>query len=249
MRRTSRVDSIDLIAEWDAVAKSRHEQIITGVDVSYNEVLTPAVLALCPRDSMQKVLDVGCGSGILTRKLGEISGEVIGVDPSSVSIGIARDWCRGVLNVRFMHSSVETLAQDVTLGNYSTVVANMTLMDCIDLRGTLHAIARLSASHAYCVGTITHPCFWPIYWGYQGESWFDYGTETAIRTPFRIQRQSLPFETTHFHRPLEAYLECIRESGFGVEVMRELGIAEVARGKLWHGKYPKFLSFRLVKQD
>jgi hypothetical protein len=52
---------------------------------------------------------------------------------------------------------------------------------------------------------MTHPWFWPRYWGYQDAKWFDYDREIAIEAPFQITHDETDFVTTHFHRPLGFY--------------------------------------------
>jgi len=240
------VDEEGLAAEWDAIAEIRHRQITSGVDVSYNQVLTPAILSLCRNRDLERVLDVGCGSGVLTRSLAQLGRRVVGVDLSATSIELARAWCRDQDNVTLVHSTIEEYARSTRGDCASLVVANMTLMDCADLPGTLRAIADLSAPGSYCVGTITHPCFWPIYWGYAREAWFEYDREIAIRTRFAIQHEESELETTHFHRPVTKYLRAFSDAGFRIDVLDELGASE--RPMLpWHGTYPKFLGFRLVR--
>jgi ubiquinone/menaquinone biosynthesis C-methylase UbiE len=54
-------------------------------NIHYHRVITAALPPRCPR-----VLDVGCGEGILAGELARRAGLVVGIDQDSASIGTAR---------------------------------------------------------------------------------------------------------------------------------------------------------------
>ena len=39
---------------------------------------------------------------------------------------------------------------------------------------------RYSTDSGVFIFSITHPCYWPIYWNYYKEDWFDYNKELNI---------------------------------------------------------------------
>jgi 2-polyprenyl-3-methyl-5-hydroxy-6-metoxy-1,4-benzoquinol methylase len=64
------------------------------------------------RDSLNedaRVLDVGCGNGVISRHLGRLGFNVTGVDVSDKTIEIAQSLTRDLPNVRFMRRSAEEL--------------------------------------------------------------------------------------------------------------------------------------------
>src|SRR5437660_1242636 len=80
----------EIVAEWDALARLRHQQISSGVDISYSQVIAPALMSLVMERKPTVVLDAGCGIGSFTARLEKISKHVVGVDPSEDSLAIAR---------------------------------------------------------------------------------------------------------------------------------------------------------------
>jgi hypothetical protein len=59
----------------------------------------------------------------------------------------------------------------------------MTLMTAPDLRAFAKALATLLQARGRFVAILTHPCFWPRYWGYEEEPWFHYEREIFIEAP------------------------------------------------------------------
>ena len=241
--------TLELIeTEWDEVADLRRQQLKQGEDLSFLHILTPAVFALLTGSNLRRVVDLGCGTGTLTAMLAEKSGEVVGVDLSSRSIGIAEEDIGGRNNVRFYAGTVERFAQEGRQPAFTAAVANMTLMDCLDLNGFLQATSQLLVDGGCFVATITHPCFWPRYWGYESAEWFDYSQEIYVESPFRISTHVSRHTTTHVHRPLSSYLNAL--TGYGLLVDR---VTEPVPDKLVEGlfpspwEYPRFLAIRAHK--
>ena len=234
-----------IASEWDRIALARHMQISTGKDISFSYVLKPTVSELLQGCNLEKVLDLGSGTGELTRELAKVSSEVVGVDISSRSTEIARKVCSNAANVSFCLNSVEALASDWAGPRFTAIVANMTLMDCLNLDSLVEAAARLVAPDGCLVATITHPWFWPYYWGYAEAKWFNYHQEIFIEAPFRISAEATDYVTTHVHRPLTAYMKSLTQAGFLVDRILEPFPSEKVQDlypKLW--EFPRFLAFR-----
>ena len=131
------------------------------------------------------VLDVGCGCGVLTGELATIAGRAIAIDISGKSVATARSVCAAIPNVEFITVSVQEYSRRTGHPSFTLAVANMSLMTTIDLNSAVDAIARLLKPHGHLVFTITHPCFWPLYWQYSRE-WFSYKQDIVIEAPFKI---------------------------------------------------------------
>ncbi|HEU4703081.1 MAG TPA: class I SAM-dependent methyltransferase [Conexibacter sp.] len=210
----------EVCAEWDAIADARFEQIRGGLDVSYTHVLTPAVIGIAGDLTGRRVVDAGCGAGFLTRQLAARAASVVGVDPSARQIALAEAH-HSAGNARFVQATLEAYAAE-TSELAEVVVANMALMDALDVDGFLRAARRLLVSGGRLVASLTHPCFWPSYWGYADASWFAYERETVIEAPFSITLAQDPVGwTTHVHRPLERYISSLHGAGLELERLVE----------------------------
>ena len=236
----------EISREWDDAARVRADQLDNGLDLSLDRILLPTVMALTRQCDRTAVLDVGCGTGYVSAKLGRVSGSVVAVDISKKSIGIARQ-THAAPNLKYLVSSVESLARRSDRPDFTVAVANMTLMTAPHLRPLINALAKLLQPRGALVYTITHPCFWPRYWGYADQPWFDYSKEIAIEAPLRISMDPDGAITTHYHRPLSTYLAEFHRAGFQLDVIEEpmpTPSDEVMYPRPW--AYPRFLAGRCL---
>lgn len=245
IRRVDHYSADAICAQWDRIAVERNTQLRSGRDLSFEFVLKPTILDLVADVNRDSVLDAGCGSGVLTEVLADMATTVVGVDMSHVNIELADRSKSRPNGVRYYCESIEKFATKSS-ERFSLIVANMVLQDSAELDQCLEALARLSLHDTILVASITHPWFWPTYWGYDKESWFKYSEEQAIEAPFRISTEVSPIgTTTHFHRPLSAYVAKLKAAGFELETIREpLPSIEVQHQYpvLW--EYPRFLVLR-----
>lgn len=103
-----------------------------------------AYVSIANEFGAQRVLDVGCGTGVFALMLAERGYEVVGVDPAGASITVARSK-PGADRVRFLHGDATSLpALQVDLATMTANVAQVFLTDAdwtATLRG-IHAALR-----------------------------------------------------------------------------------------------------------
>lgn len=235
-----------IACQWDKIVQSRDGQIRSGLDVSYDQVLTPTILQLIQHENIHRVLDVGCGSGVLAERIAHHAGSVVGVDPSHKSIALAENSVCRPENIHYVSESIEAFGRDYQGDAFTIAIANMVLQDAPDLAAVLNAVASLLRCDGVLVCTITHPCFWPSYWGYDKCEWYNYGEEIAIEAPFRISSVAQPVgQTTHFHRPLSQYLSTLYDACFQLDSLIE-PFPEKAIQRLYPQpwSFPRFLAIR-----
>lgn len=223
----------DIANDWDALSVQRDVEISNGKDKSFDEILRPRIFDFVGRYKRPAVLDVGCGTGMLAEVLASVAKTVTGVDISSKSIEIARRRPTQA-NVTFSNVSLQSFARSCDR-RFDVVVANMVLMNTPDISTFLDSIKLLLSASGGFIATITHPCFWPRYWGYENEPWFDYAEDMAIRTEFRTRASDTGILTTHIHRPLGRYLTEIRRAGLHIDNVSELPPSEDGQ------RFPRFL--------
>jgi len=242
---------IDAALDWDAIASKRAEDIESGRDLSYRTVLVPTLLQLSGRPCGSRVLDVGCGSGFVSRLYARMACEVVGIDPSAESIRIARTLTTGTIkNLTFIHSDLEGyLAGSPDLCDL--VLANMTTPCVADLDSFLGLVASVLRVDGRFVMTTIHPTFWPVYCGYAHQEWFSYFEEIAVSMQFGISlRPDYGHATTHIHRPLHRYIQALTSVGLTVDALAEPrpeATAEALYPVPW--KYPRFLALSCRKSS
>lgn len=237
----------EIAAEWDQLAPFRQRHFDEQLDITFHEVLCPHILDIATTVEASSAVDVGCGTGVLSLKLADSFELVVGIDPSRKSIDIARE--RAGDAVRYHASSIEEFASNNS-AQFELAVANMTLSACVNLGSAVSGIARVLTEGGVFIGTVPHPFFWPMYWGYSNADWFQYQKEQAIEAPFKISAESTGRSSTHLHRPLAMYVQAFVDAGLQIVGTKELMPSEETQAKYtkrW--KYPRFLSFEAKKLD
>lgn len=238
----------DLALEWDQLAEERHRQIASGDDLSFEHVVAPTTLRMFEGTDATLVLDIGSGTGDFTARLAQVATLIIGVEPSRTSVAVAKASCRKAHNVRFIQASLEEAASMLRGEPVTAAVACMTLMTTPDLSGFAKALAALLQKGARFVATLSHPWFWPRYWGYETEAWFNYTQETFIEAPFVISRCRTAVRTTHVHRPLEQYVSVFANAGFRLEALVEpIPSREIQTLYPEPWRFPRFIGLRWTK--
>jgi 2-polyprenyl-3-methyl-5-hydroxy-6-metoxy-1,4-benzoquinol methylase len=218
-RKVEKKSVAAIAAEWDALAPIRYQQIVSGEDLTFKHILAPAVLDLASGERANTVIDAGCGVGVLANLLAAQGSKVIGVDPSPESISIAR--AHFGQSADFFLGTLETYAASYR-EEADLVVANMVLMDVLDLDSFIASAHRTLRPGGALVFSTTHPWFWPVYYGYADEPWFKYDQETVFESPFRISAHpDLGLHSTQVHRPLESYVKTIVGAKFAIEALFE----------------------------
>jgi ubiquinone/menaquinone biosynthesis C-methylase UbiE len=226
--------------EWNDIAKERLLDRIAGNDISYNTVLLPIILENIKSKikNVASILDFGCGTGELTYEISKLNIQTIGLDISKYSIQLANEHFKNN-SLSFIDKSMNKVEFDKP---FDIVVANMSLMDTEKISETFTEICSNMRIGGRMLITITHPCFWPIYWDYFNDDGFNYLEEQKITKTYKTTKTTFSgFKTTHFHRPVNFYLNLFSKNHMKLIKMQEL---KNPIDKMW---YPRFLYFEIEK--
>ena len=233
----------DISLEWNTVCEKRHIIIDNGQDISLLYVTMPCILNGVRKHSPKRVLDVGCGTGYLTNKLADECNMCFGIDVSERSIIVAKNKYKKE-NMTFVNSSIAKFSPHI---KFDICISNMVFMTDPELDNSLSVINNLLDEHGILLITITHPCFWPRYWKYQDEDWFEYNQEIFIQHEFCTSLSNPLGVTTHIHRPLEQYFSSIINAGFVIEeIIEPSPIKETPEEYKY--EYPRFLYLQCKKR-
>ncbi len=238
----------EIAKEWDRIAPIRLKQIESGQDLSYNHVIIPTIIEILDHCDLTEVIDLGCGCGYLTRLLAKKAKSVIGVDISEKSIDLAKKRSSEYSNIDYVHIDIESYSSLAVESSFSTAIANMTLMDVLFLDKVIKTVKLILKPQGHFIFTITHPCYWPVYWNYEKAQWFNYWKEIPIEADFSISlEKNRNYTTTHIHRPLEMYINCLTKFDFEiVKIVEPLPPREILLKYPKKWEYPRFLAVHCV---
>jgi 2-polyprenyl-3-methyl-5-hydroxy-6-metoxy-1,4-benzoquinol methylase len=196
--------------QWEALAEWWSHHIGDEGDSFGQHFLGPAIRDAIAPATGRRVLDIGCGEGILARQLADSGAEVVAIDPCPNMLHQATRKTRPGAVLYDLRAAVD--AADVGKANFDTVVSNMVLMDLPDYQVAIKAIAQALRKGGQAVCSILHPhCFDPE----TGRWWQDAGHEDPVL--FKVRREqgrwarfvrvdaNAPVETFYFHRNCDDY--------------------------------------------
>jgi ubiquinone/menaquinone biosynthesis C-methylase UbiE len=241
---------------WNRVADDWRMQV--GDEGDGNHILNsdPVLWAFAGDVSGRTVLDAGCGTGYLSKKLCGQGAHVTGIDFSERMIEIARAH-HPALDFRVDSCAALRTVNDE---HFDLVIANYVLMDTPDLQGTLHAFHRVLKPDGVAVLVFSHPCF-----PQERATVAQNGDKITYRWDFSYfePRKCVDPPWAHFtsefiwfHRPLSDYWKAFLAAGFVVVDFEEPRItadryhlAKSARQLKNSQSRPYSVAFRLLKQQ
>lgn len=232
------IDNLTIAKEWDKIVPLRIEDFKNKSDYSYENILKPCFINITKEGNFSNILDLGCGSGYLTKEISKYCNKIIGIDISEQSINLAKE--------NFQRDNIEYIICNIT--NYQTtekfslIISNMVLMDAINLNEIFKKAYELLKNNGRFIFTITHPAFWPIYKEYSLDKGFNYLKPTCFTADFKITGKLYDgFPTTHIHRPIQYYIKTAIKNNFKLNDLTEL---KDASNQFW---FPRFILFEFIK--
>jgi SAM-dependent methyltransferase len=145
-------------AAWDANAE--HWDVLMGVDGNpfTHAVVWPATEQLLGPCAGERVLEVGCGTGLGARRLLAAGAEVVAFDLSARMIELARRRTPAA-DYRVLDASDEQALLALGTDAFDAAVATMALMDMEAIDPLFRALAQLLRPGGRFVFTVMHPAF------------------------------------------------------------------------------------------
>ncbi len=236
------MSAYDNIAEW-------YDQWVSG-PIDEDPYLRKA-RALMGEVARQKICDLACGQGRVSRYLADLGARVVGIDLSAKLLEIARrheeEKPRGI---EYLQADASTL-HGVADGAFDGVLCNMALMDIADLVPTLHSVARILRPRGWFVFSILHPCYNTAR---SGEMATPEGAIRFVASYFAEghwrsdTRTGPPGKVGAYHRTLSTYVNTLTSAGLLLEQMIEVR-ATGSLAERWPGwaEVPAVLAARCRK--
>jgi len=247
-------------AGWDAAADWYVGWVGEFGSEHHRRIAIPAALHLLDVRPGERVLDVGCGHGVLARPLLDAGAEYTGVDASPRLIAAAKRSYGSA--ARFVVGDATRLADVRELAGQAVDAAIflLSIQDMDPLDAAVAGAARLIVPGGRMVIVMTHPAFRiPRHsgWGWDESRKLRYRrvdsylTEMAIPLSPTAGRRTV---STTYHRPIEAYVAALADAGLAIDALRELPTFKSARSgptakaeNAANREFPLFLALRARK--
>lgn len=228
---------------WNATAQVWDERMGDEGNDFHQLLIRPAIEKLLELQSGQRILDIGCGNGLTTRRLATLGAKVTGIDFASEMINNARKRTNSnqinqeLIEYRVLDATNETALLKLGENSFDAAVSAMALMDMAEIEPLFKALTKLIRPGGCFIFAVMHPCFNSMHTTLGGElieNENEFYTEYFIKVKAYLkasQKRGLALENqpqphTYFHRPLHILLNTAFKFGFVLDGLEEPAFSE-----------------------
>lgn len=252
-------------SSWDPVADWYAGWVGAEGSEHHRRLAIPALLELLDPAPGERILDIGCGPGVLAPRIAQLGARYTGVDASRKLVAFARRH-HGACG-RFLLGDATRLARVPALrgGSFDAAVFLLSIQDIDPLDDALDSAAWALREGGRVVLLMTHPCFRvprQSGWGWDTSRRLHYRRIdrylTALDVPMKCYGAGRRGATRSYHRPLGAYINGLGARGLFVDRVQEIPTYKTgppgpprsrAKGeRLGNREIPLFLGVRAVKR-
>ncbi|MDE0079953.1 MAG: class I SAM-dependent methyltransferase [Caldilineaceae bacterium] len=200
-----------------------------------NVLCWPVIEEMLSVQPGQLVLDIACGNGLTSRRLGRLGARVVAFDVAEEMIRIARARSLaddGDIRFHVLDASDEEGIAEVCDEKLDAALSNMALFDMAEIEPLFRILFSLLKPGGCFVFSMMHPCFNQAHSALfcerqevDGEEVNSYGVRVSgYMTPTMHKGRALagqPLPQPYFHRPLYALLSIGLNAGFVLNGIEE----------------------------
>lgn len=247
-------------SSWDPVAGWYDATVGVRGSPHHRKAAIPSVLRLAELARGERVIDVGCGQGVLAHHVLKAGARYLGVDASLAMIRLARK--RRGDDGTFEHGDARDLVGSTSAepGSFDVAVYLLSLQDMDPLAEVFGSVTRVLKPNGRVVIFMVHPAFRPPRgsgWGFDAKRKLTYRRIERYLTPAAVPmkeyaevRKGAPRGATiSFHRPLMDYVNALAEHGLWVDAMLELPDPVAPDDSRSNPEVPLFLALRARRAE
>jgi ubiquinone/menaquinone biosynthesis C-methylase UbiE len=213
---------------WNKVAKWYDGQVSDEGTGFHRDIIIPGVLKMLNLAGAEKVLDLGCGQGVLCRELARLSQSVVGLDLSKKLLKIAQDRSKQFDNIEYVFGDAANL-KAFPDASFDIVCSILAIQNMEPLEKIVSETVRVLTRGGRIVWVLNHPCFRiprQSGWGYDEKRKLQYRRVdrylSSLKIPIQMHPGAAPdIHTWTFHRPLSTYFGELTSKGFVVNKLEE----------------------------
>ena len=204
---------------WETHADWWQKGFTDGADPEYEEQILPLAVDLLK--GFDRILDVGCGEGQITRRLNMANSQILGIDATWAQISEAAARSSD-------ESYVRASAEAIPFKNrvFDAAIACLVFEHIVEMEDAIREVARVLRPSGRFVLMLNHPLLQT-----PGSGWVDDHMVDPPDQYWRIGDYLIEQETVEevelgvhipfVHRPLSIYVNTLSENGLTVERMLE----------------------------
>jgi|GEM_PF-5941786 len=221
---------------WDGVSTWYGGMVGENGSLFHQKFAVPAILEMANIAEGEYVLDIGCGTGFLSKYIWEIGANYTGVDASRNLLSQAEDKFSRYGEFIYMDSANMQLDEKYDVGLFLLSIADMNPLD---------KIAKSTASNIRTGGSVVILMLHP---GFRIQRQSGWQEDNTRRIDAYMSNLSIPLKqqsgggvTISFHRPIGEYINTFTGFGFMLDDIDEIVNPEESP------EIPLFLAMRFVR--
>jgi RluA family pseudouridine synthase len=222
---------------WDHVAEWYDKLVGEGRSDHHERVVIPGALRLLGIEQGERVLDVACGEGVLSRTLAELGARVTGIDAAPRLIESAR---RFDPRSRYLVGDARSLHAHEHPEPYDAAACVLALMNIEPISPVLEGVRALLTPGGRFVMVILHPAFrspGQTSWGWDKpapgsrgklgtqyrrvDGYLSHGQREIVMNPGAASSGRKAITTVTHHRPVQAYVAALAKAKFVIDALEE----------------------------
>ena len=243
---------------WNKSGKSYNKIVGQEGHYYHQHVVLPGIAKLFPTGPTARIVDLGCGQGVLARALPTYA-QYLGIDAAPALIQAARKQTIKP-NTKFVVADVTKPPQSQEK-SFSHAACVLALQNMADPEAAIKTAAAYLEPKGVFLLVINHPSFriprqsgWKVDEGSRQQFRWENRYLSALKIPIQMTPGSDQSNVTwSFHRPLQDYCSMLKTAGFVITDLEEWASDKESAGKAAkmenraREEFPLFLAIRAVK--
>lgn len=244
---------------WQRVSKWYDASVGKKGHYQHEHVIIPQTLKLMHLVDTDKLLDVGCGQGVMSRKVPSAI-QYVGIDASSDLIQLAKK--RNTMPRRLFAVADASREYPLPDRDFSHVLFMLSLQNMKDGESAIRIASQHLSAHGTMTIVLNHPAFRiprQSAWGIDEQNKLQYRRINRYLSPLEIPITMHPGMGTKspvtwsYHTPLHTLVTWLRTAGLMISHMEEWSSDRESVGKSakmenrGRAEIPLFLAIRAVK--